>query len=285
MEGIVSPLPRALLGASGPSVTRLGLGGEGLLRSFGRENEAAALIGAALDEGMTYLESARAYAGSESYYGGALGSRRDGIVLATKAHDRTANGARAMLDNSLRTLRTAALDLWQLHDVRTMDELDAMESPDSAYAAFVEAKERGDTRAIGVTGHFDPAVLRAAIERFAFDAVLLPINPAEGALDGGFERLVIPAARERGMAVIGMKVFARGLLLDANMSAGEAIRYALSADCDTIVVGCDDVAQLRENVQAARDFRPMPAAQRSELEARVAPRAAGLAYYRSGYAG
>lgn len=280
MKGNVSPLPAARFGASGPPVSRLGLGGEGVLRSFGRAAEAAGVIEAALDAGITYFESARAYGGSEGYLGASLAARRASIFLASKAHDRTSAGARTMLETSLRSLRTDALDLWQFHDLRTWTELDEMEAAGSAYAAFAEAKQRGDVRAIGVTGHYDPAVLRAAIERFTFDSVLLPINPAEGALDDGFEQSVIPAARARGMAVIGMKVFARGLLFDRGITAADAMRYALSADCDVIVAGCDDIAQVRENALAVSAFEPMPAGERRLLEQSVASGARGLAYYR-----
>lgn len=277
-------LPQAPFLPTGDSVSRLGLGGEGVLRTFGRDGEARAVIDAALAEGITYCESARAYAGSEAYYGRALGPRRAGTFLATKAHDRTKAGARAMLDESLRALRTDHLDLWQFHDVREPWEVDSLEDPSGAYAAFAEAKERGDVRAIGVTGHHDPSVLRAALERVPFDAVLLPINPAEGALADGFERTVVPAARARNMAIIGMKVFLRGLVFDrraGGVTVDEALSYALSADVDVLVVGCDDVAQVRENASAARAFTSLDPAARRALEARVASAADRLAYYRA----
>ena len=233
---------------------------------------------------MTYLESARAYAGSEAYYGASLGSRRSDIFLASKAHDRSRRGALAMLETTLRSMRTDALDLWQLHDVRDYSEIDDWEHPEGAYAAFVEARERGLVRYIGLTGHHDPAVLRAALERFAFDAVLLPINPAEGSLDDAFERTVVPAARARGMAVIGMKVFARGLLFDpraGGITPAQAVAYALSADIDAIVLGCDDTAQVAENAAAAAGFTPLDPAARAALETRVASVAGALAYYRA----
>jgi aryl-alcohol dehydrogenase-like predicted oxidoreductase len=254
-----------------------------VLRTFGRAADASAVIEASLGEGIRYIESARAYSGSEAYLGGVLGSRRSALFLATKAHDRSAAGAQAMLERSLVSLRTAQLDLWQFHDLRTVADLDEMETEAGAYGTFERAKANGDVAAIGVTGHHDPRILLEAIERFRFDSVLLPINPAEGALPDAFERTVIPAARARGMAVIGMKVLARGLLVDprgAGVAASEAIRYALSADCDVIVVGCDDVAQVRENTAAARSFTPMPSEERCMLERRVAERAQSLAYYR-----
>jgi len=242
------------------------------------------VIEAALDAGMTYYESARAYSGSEGYYGSTLGARREQIFFASKAHDRTRNGARAMLATTLRAVQTDYLDLWQLHDLREFAELDALEDAAGAYAAFAEAKEQGLVRFIGVTGHHDPAVLRAALERFAFDAVLLPINPAEGCLPDAFERSVVPAARARGMAIVGMKTFARGLLFDpraGGVTHQEALDYALSADVDTLVIGCDDIGQVQQNAAGAKAFRRRAAGERAAVERKVAHAARSLAYYRA----
>lgn len=263
-------------------MTRLGLGGEGVLRTFGYETEAHALIEAALARGITYLESARAYQGSERYYGAVLPhARREQLFIASKAHDRTKRGARTMLETTLAAMRIDYLDLWQFHDVREWTEVAALDDPDGAYAAFVEAKAEGLVRFIGVTGHAAPDVLRAALERVPFDTVLLPINPAEGAIADGFERTVVPAARARGMGIVGMKALARGLLLHPRLGvdAPDAIAYALGADVDAIVVGADDVAQLEANVVAAR-LDPMPPHGRRALEERIRPWATQLSYYR-----
>jgi aryl-alcohol dehydrogenase-like predicted oxidoreductase len=280
----IADLPSGPLGNLGTVVTRLGLGGEGILRTFGRESEAQSVIHAALEEGISYYESARAYAGSETYYGRFLASRRDGVFLATKTHDRSKAGARAMLEQSLRALRTQWIDLWQFHDIREPEEVEALDDPDGAYAAMVEAKARGDVRAIGITGHHRPEILRAALERVQFDTVLLPINPAEGALPDSFERTVVPAARARGMGIIGMKVFAKGLLFSDDESAispSEAIGYALSGDVDVVVIGCDDAHQVRGNARAAREWSRFDRTQRADLERRVSATAQNLAYYRA----
>src|SRR5215472_9279980 len=93
------------LGSTGVSPTIVGLGGEGVLRTFGYDVQAAAVIDAAIDEGLTYFDSARAYAGSERYYGSSLGKRRERIFLTSKAHDRDKRGALAMLDETLSNMR------------------------------------------------------------------------------------------------------------------------------------------------------------------------------------
>src|SRR3954467_12705755 len=120
---MTTPIPTRTLGKTGRAVTLFGLGGEGVLRTFGRDRGAAAVITRALDQGVTYCDTAPAYSGSIDYYGATLGERRKQIFLASKTHQRTRDGSLKLLDDSLKRLRTDHLDLWQLHDLRTQDDL------------------------------------------------------------------------------------------------------------------------------------------------------------------
>src|SRR6185369_8541735 len=122
-------IPKRILGRTGVEVTALGLGGEGVLRTFGLEREAYNLINRAIDLGITYCESARAYDGSESYYGKALGERRDEIFLTSKSHARDKTAAKAHLHATLRNMKTGHLDLWQVHDVRSRDDINEIFGP------------------------------------------------------------------------------------------------------------------------------------------------------------
>jgi len=269
------------LGRTGVPVTLLGLGGEGVLRTFGREREAAALIDRALDLGITYCESARAYSGSESYYGRALRERREDIFLTSKSHDRTRRGALAHLHETLANMRTDHLDLWQVHDVREEEDVEGIFGPGGAIEAFVEAKEKGLTRFIGVTGHHDPAVIRQCIERFDFDTVLMPVNPAEPSHHSFIDQ-VLPLARTKNMGVIGMKVYFRGFAtrLPWFTSMEPFLRYALSQPVSAVVIGCDSISQLEENVRFAESFEPMTAEEQASLVRDVAPFARQLMYYK-----
>jgi aryl-alcohol dehydrogenase-like predicted oxidoreductase len=274
-------LPSRLLGDTGERVSIFGLGGEGILRTFGHEAQARAVIEAALETCITYFDCARAYAGSEQYYGTALGARRERIFLCSKAHDRSYNGALLMLDQTLANMRTDHLDLWQLHDVRTWDDIEAMDGERGTYAAFERAKREGKTRFIGVTGHYDTEVLLEAMRRFRFDTVLLPVNPCEAVVDS-FTNVVIPEAVARDMGIIAMKVLSRGLLLQEPEppSVQELIDYALSQPVSLAIIGCDDVAQVQANAAAARAFTPMPVVRQRELEQRLRPLAERNLYYR-----
>jgi aryl-alcohol dehydrogenase-like predicted oxidoreductase len=127
-----STIPTRPLGRTGHSVTLFALGGEGVLRTHGRAAEATAVIERALDCGVNYCDTAPAYSSSMDYYGAVLGERREEIFLASKTADRTRDGSLRILDDSLRRLRTDRLDLWQLHDLRSMDEVDTIFSKDGA---------------------------------------------------------------------------------------------------------------------------------------------------------
>ena len=274
-------LPKRMLGSTGVEVTQLGLGGEGVLRTHGFERESYALINRAIDLGITYCESARAYDGSESYYGRALRERRGEVFLTSKSHARDKAGALLHLQETLRNMRTDHLDLWQVHDVRSAQDIEQIFGPGGALEAFVEAKQKGLTRFIGVTGHHAPAIIRACLERFPFDTVLVPVNPAEPAHQS-FVSGVLPLARERGMGIVGMKVYLRGLAAQIPGHAGMEpfLRFALSQPVSTVVIGCDDLAQLEENVRLAETFAPLTQQDQEQLVQRVAPYARQLMYYK-----
>jgi len=143
-------IPTRPLGRTGAQVTIIGLGGEGVLRTWGRHREAAAVIHRAVDQGITYCDTAPAYSGSQDYYGAVLRERRREVFLASKTHERSRDGSLRLLDESLRRLRSDHLDLWQLHDLRTMEELDEIFGPGGALQALEEARRDGRARFLGL---------------------------------------------------------------------------------------------------------------------------------------
>jgi aryl-alcohol dehydrogenase-like predicted oxidoreductase len=274
-------IPKRKLGKTGVEVTMLGLGGEGILRTYGHEKEAYALINRALDLDINYFESARAYSGSEAYYGKALKERRKDIFLTSKSHARDKQGALMHLKETLRNMKTDHLDLWQVHDIRTEDDIEEIFGPGGALQAFVEAKEKGLTRFIGVTGHHDPRIVIKCIELFDFDTVLLPMNPAEPFYKSFLDE-VIPIAQMKQMGIIGMKVYLRGLAAELPWSdtLEPFLHFALSQPVTTVVIGCDSIEQLEENVTFAARFKPMPEKQMKTLMEKVKPFARQLMYYK-----
>jgi predicted aldo/keto reductase-like oxidoreductase len=270
------------LGRTGHQATLFALGGEGVLRTHGQVRDAVAVIHRALDSGVNYCDTAPAYASSMDYYGAALGERRKEIFLASKTHDRTRDGSLRLLDDSLKRLRTDYLDLWQLHDLRTKQDLERIFARGGALEALLAAREQGRVRFLGITGHQDPDILLAAMRRFDFDTVLVAVNAAD-VHRLPFVTTVVPEAFRRGMGVIGMKVYAQGALLQRRgLTADDALGYVLScAGVSTVVIGCRTPGEVSDNVRIASEFVPFSEARMRDLENQTRSWAASATSYKS----
>jgi len=274
-----APIPRRPLGRTGQPVTIFGLGGEGVLRTHGRVAEAVAVIQRALQQGVNYFETAPAYASSMDYYGLALGEHRSTIFLASKTHDRTYDGSLRLLDDSLRRLRTDYLDLWQLHDLRSEDDLSRIFGKGGAMKALLQARTEGRVRYLGLTGHHDPAILLTAMQEFDFDTVLIPLNAAD-VHRLPFRDTVLPEAARRNMGIIGMKSTAQGVLL-RTVKMAEAMGYVVSLPAlSTLIIGCKTPAEVDENARIARQFAVFDDEKMRELESRTLPHAEDFNYYK-----
>ncbi len=279
-----NPIPQTRFGSSDRMVTRVGLGGEGVLRTVGHDAQARAVIAAALDCGITYFDSARVYADSEVYLGRMWRDQpetRRRIFQASKSASRDKAGARQDLADTFTRLQTDYLDLWQIHDVRTEDDLNRIAAPGGALEAFVEARDAGKVRRIGVTGHHDPAILTRAVKQWPVDAVMLPVNPAEANLKG-FLTSTLPTARKKGLAVIAMKVLGGShyIQTDGPLTADLLIRYAFSWDITMAIVGCYEPSHVQTLAQAGSTTQRFNEQEKAELEALFAPHARRLAFYR-----
>jgi predicted aldo/keto reductase-like oxidoreductase len=275
------PIPTRTLGKTGRAVTLFGLGGEGVLRTWGQDRAAAQVITRALDQGVAYCDTAPAYAGCIDYYGATLGERRQQVFLASKTHERSRDGSLRLLDDTLRRLHTDHLDLWQLHDLRSLDDLDCIFGKGGALEALLQAKADGRVKHLGLTGHHDPAILLEAMRRFAFDTVLVALNA------GDVHRLpfiatVLAEAQRQNMGVIAMKVCAQRRLL-ARLSMQEALGYVWSLPGVSLaIVGCETPEEVDENAELARTFQPYAAAPMRELEARTRAEARVYGYFKRG---
>jgi predicted aldo/keto reductase-like oxidoreductase len=208
----------------------------------------------------------------------ALEKRRDGVFLATKTLERTKGGARRDLEESLRRLRTDRVDLVQVHCVKDLADLARVLADDGPLPALLEAKERGEVRHVGVTVHTDPAVARAAVERYAWDSLLVPLNPVDPHHLSFAE--VLPLARKRGVARVGMKVFASGNLLKARagfapLAAEDCLRFAFGLDVSCTIVGCSTPEEVDLAAKIAAEGKPLPEERRKRLVEAAKP-AAGL---------
>lgn len=271
------------LGSQNKPVSIVGLGGEGVLRTYDKQNEAQLVIREALQQKLSYCDCARVYSDSELYYGAVWKDNpelRESVFQTSKSASRDREGAMADLSASLKRLQTDYLDLWQIHDVRTEDDLATISRPGGALEAFIAAKESGQVKNIGVTGHHDPRILSKAVEQWPVDTVLLPVNPAEEVL-GGFLTHTMKTAMDKNVAVIGMKVLGAGHYISPQhgLTAELLVRYALSCGISLAIVGCATPEEVRELATAAT-LPPLAQAEKDRITELFRPHAKQNAFYR-----
>lgn len=282
------PMPERPLGETGHMVRLFSLGGQATLEQPNKLDESVAIINRAIDLGVNYIDTAAAYGRgiSQSYIGEVMAARRDEVFLATKTHNRTRDGSLRLLEDSLTRLQTDHLDLWQLHNVSRTEQLDQIFGKDGAIEALTRARDEGTVRFLGITGHYDPDVLIDGLNRFEFDTILMALNAADRHVNPFTEKL-LPLANERRLGIIGMKIPARGRIFrEGGLTAmRDAMRYVLTLPVNTVIVGCDTIQQLEENVAIARDFQPMSPDKMEHLESLTASYAAEAAFFRKDGAG
>jgi hypothetical protein len=287
-------MPTRNLGKTGYRVGIFSLGGQATVELPNREEQAAAIVERALDLGVNYIDTAASYGGTERwsqrYIGKVMARRRNQAYLASKTNDRTRDGSLKLLDESLKLLNTDYLDAWQLHHVSTMAEVEQIFGKGGAIEALQQAHEQKMVRNLGVTGHADPEVLMECLRRFPFDQILMALNGADKHHKSFLEKL-LPMAVEKQLGIIGMKIPARGHLLTSwvpgapgktegahatavkpgTLDMREALYYVLSQPVSTVIIGCDSVAQLEENVKLAREFTPLSEEQLAAISAKSEP--------------
>jgi len=283
-----SPMPERPLGTTGHRVRLFSLGGQATLEQAGTRDTSLAIINRAIDLGVNYIDTAPAYGRgiSQTYVGEVMRTRRDEVFLATKTHDRTRDGSLALLEDSLTKLQTDHLDLWQLHNVMTEEQLDRIFGRGGAIEAMLRAREEGTVRFLGLTGHWDPHVLVEGLNRLEFDTILMALNAADRHVDSFIETL-LPVAVDKGIGIIGMKIPARGRIFREGgvTTMQDAMSYVLTLPVSTVIVGCDTVTQLEENIAIAREFRSLSREEMAALEAATGPYAEEAAFFRKSGAG
>jgi aryl-alcohol dehydrogenase-like predicted oxidoreductase len=299
-------MPTRNLGRTGYKVGIFSLGGQAALEKSNNFDAAVPIIERALDLGVNYIDTSSIYGGperwSEQYVGQVMKSRRNEAFLATKTKERTREASLRMIDKSLKLLNTDHVDLWQLHDVGLPEDVDAIFAKGGAMEALIEMQDQKVVRFLGVTGHYRPEALIDAVNRHNFDCILMSLNAADSHIHS-FQDKLLPTVVEKQMGIIGMKVPSRGRLLttwtppplDAQrhswegsaiatrsgvMTMRDAMHFTLSHPVSTVIIGCDNIAQLEENVHIARDFTPLSQPQMATLNAAAAPVAEQSLFFR-----
>jgi aryl-alcohol dehydrogenase-like predicted oxidoreductase len=210
---------------------------------------------------------------AEEVYGAVIPAFRKEIFLTTKSGQRTRKGAEADLETSLRSMKTDHVDLWQMHNVARMQDVEQIFAPGGAIEAFEQAKKAGKCRFIGYSNCRDPEV-HVAMLRYAerFDTALMPLHVADTCFSDSpkmsFEQTALPAAVERGVGIFAIKVFGNAFLL-RTFSVGDCLRYTLSLPITAAPLGFCTIGQVEDDVRIARNFTPLAADEKKALMARA----------------
>jgi uncharacterized protein len=277
-SGSKNALPTRVFGRSGSRVSILAMGGGSRFLQYGTDDLAIKAVNHAIDQGITYLDTAYGYANglSESRIGKVMATRRKEVFLADKIADRNGDEAERRIEGSLKRLQTDYVDVAHIHSLTDDEDLAAIESPNGVLKRFLKLRDQKVIRNVGITSHTDPAVLAKALERNDFDCTQMALNAARvgmmgstggmvinPAMKASFETLALPIAVKKKMGIIAMKVFAADGLVGQAPSE-KLMYYSLSLPVSLCVIGMQKLEFIEQNCKMARAFKPLP---KDEMEA------------------
>jgi uncharacterized protein len=242
------------LGRTNLKVSVVGFGGIPVQRI--NVQECKEVILKAEELGINFIDTARGYSVSEEYIGEAVEGRREKWILATKSMARDKTAMTKDIEISLKNLKTNYIDLYQLHNVKTIEELEKVLSDEGAYQALLEAKVQGRIGHIGITSH-SLDLLKIAIEMGKFETIMYPYNIVENQGEEVFAR-----AKELNIGVIAMKPMAGGAIDDGNL----AMRYILQNQAITTAIpGMATIEEVIENTSAATNKSAFTAQEKERI--------------------
>ena len=289
MGAVAGSLPKRRLGKTGEMVSCIGFGSGTRFCSIEDESAAQSLLERAFTSGINYFDTAGSYTRrpierlSEKRLGEFSRKRRKEMFLATKIDPRDRDGALRSVELSLRFLQTDYIDLIQIHSLSDLNDLERIGSSSGVLAAIQQLKEQKVARFIGITGHNDGTAMAEALRRHDFDTVLMALNAAQSANPiaqrkmapiPAFEQSALPVALQKNLGILSMKVMGQGMLVGTGAgraSAAELLQFNLSQPVASVIIGCEQMAPLEQNVQAARNFTPISESGKQKLQEQVAP--------------
>ena len=197
-------IEKRALGKTGEMLSMIGFGG--IVVDKATTEQAASRVKEAIDSGINYFDVAPSYGNAEEMLGPALESYRKDVFLACKTGERKKEGARKELEQSLKYLHTDHFDLYQLHAVTSLEDVDTIFGKGGAMETFVEAREEGKVKYLGFSAHSVEAAM-ALMAGYDFDTILFPFNFAAW-YNGNFGPQVMEEAHKRGMGILALKAMA-----------------------------------------------------------------------------
>lgn len=240
-------MQKRVLGKTGFEISAIGFGGIPIQRVD--KDIAIKLVEEAYRQGINFIDTARGYTVSEELIGyGVEKTDRDNWIIATKSMSRDYKSMKKDIEISLKNLKTDVIDLYQLHNVRTVDEYEKIIGDNGALNALIEAKHDGKIREIGITSH-DLNILETALKKEEFSTIQFPYNPVERQAEELFKR-----AHELGLGIIVMKPLAGGAIVNAELS----LRFILeNQNISAVIPGMDSIEQILQNSAIGNEYKAL----------------------------
>jgi predicted aldo/keto reductase-like oxidoreductase len=231
-------MEKVRLGKTGMMVSHVGFGGIPIQRDS--EEESIAVVRRCIELGVNFIDTANAYTTSEGRIGKAISGRREGLILATKTHERSSEGIENHLQQSLKQLGVESIDLYQFHNVSDSNALNALLDPNGPFATAEKAKRDGKIKHIGITSH-SMDIAKEAVKTDRFETIMFPFNfitsePVDE---------LLPLAREHDVGFIAMKPLGGGTLSNATI----AFKYLLQFPDVVPIPGIEKPHEIDEIVQ------------------------------------
>ena len=251
------------------------------------QDEADEAIRLALDHGVNHVDIAPSYGQAMERMAPWMPEIRDKVFLGAKTRFRDRDEAWRDVESILKRLNVETFDLFQLHSVVTVEELDKATAKGGALETLVEMREQGLTKWLGITGHgpYVPSTILESLRRFDFDTVMFPLNPAM-ARDADYRRdseALLAEANARNVGVQTIKMIARGgwdggqrdchTWYDPHREQADIDRslwWVLSQPMHT-APSCGEVSLLPKVLDAAQRFRPLSEAEQAEVVSAQTP--------------
>jgi len=277
----IGPMPIRILGRTGERVSLIGLGTAPIGSDVTTPDMADEILEFALAQGINYFDTAPVYGDPNQKYGNAeyklkniLAARRKDIFLVTKVNSGRSDrdGVLRQLEESLDRMGVGSVDAVHIHNLGDFD-MEQVFAPDGALAGLKTAREQGLLRFIGTSGHTRPWRFARAIATGEIDLTMNALNFADDHTYD-FQGLALTEARKHNTAIVAMKVLGGATewkydgYADATLADHytPAMRYVLGIpDLACAVIGCKNVAEVRQAVAAARAFVPLTEAERADL--------------------
>jgi aryl-alcohol dehydrogenase-like predicted oxidoreductase len=295
-------LPLRILGKTGEKVTMLGLGGYHV--GWTTEKDAQEVIENAMEGGIRFFDTAESYddGGSEIRYGKYLVPKyRNDVFIMTKSTAADGVTARKHLEGSLQRMKCDYIDLWQVHSVRTPEDVDNRIA-NEVLEVFTRAKAEGKVKHIGFTGHQNPFAHKQMLDKTAdndiFETVQMPVNVIDPHFHS-FIKNVLPVAIDRNFGILAMKTLSDGRffkekkmsdriewasddpIIPDRISVKEALYFVWSLPVSVLITGAENKELLREKIELARGFTKLSEDDREELTGKVFAKAGNkIEYYK-----